>query len=277
MPSKIIIFLTFLGIVLQFTTSSEVHRIINGNYASAKQLPYQVFFDILDLSNLNVPLKWTPFCGGTIISVKAILTAAHCLDDPKIYAVKIYFGAVNKLDETEVGQRRLVVKKDNFVLHEQYDKHLMVNDIALINLPITLLFDDYIRAAYLPYTMEQYDVSKATVSGWGYVNGKKSLYPKLKYFNTPILSDEECQLWTTKLGSTYSAALLCTAPGENTACKGDSGGPLVIRHDSKFVLLGVASYGNSICELHYPTVYTKVTSYLPWIYANSGGYNWINY
>ncbi|XP_044251888.1 trypsin alpha-like [Drosophila takahashii] len=279
MLSKIIIILTILGIVFRFTTSTEVHRIINGNYASAKQLPYQVFFDKLDLSNLHVPLKWTPFCGGTIISEKTILTAAHCLDDPNIYAVKIYFGAVNILNETEVGQRRLVVKRDNFVVHEQYDKHLMANDIALIKLPITLLFDDYIRAARLPNTIEQYKVSEATVSGWGYVNVSPennnfipTSDPKLKYFNTLILSDEECQLWTTKLGPTYSATLLCTAPGENTACRGDSGGPLVVRHYSNFVLLGITSYNFGICESHYPTVYTKVTSYLYWIHDNSGGY-----
>ncbi|XP_050742235.1 chymotrypsin-like [Drosophila biarmipes] len=287
MMSKVIVGLTIFVTFLRFSLSSGNYRIVNGNYASAKQFPYQIFFDTLDLSNLSAPIKWQPTCGGTIISKRVILTAAHCLDNPNIYAIKIYFGAVNKSDDKEVGQQRLTVRRDHFVIHEKYISYvpykpaLVVNDVALIKLPIALLFDDYIRPAQLPDPKMQYEGGEVTVSGWGaeHVFSKEyKLGTNLKYFNAPLLSNGECQNRHVRYygGIVFPSTLLCLAPGENMMCSGDSGGPLVIKHESNYVLLGVASYimyTDIPCTPHYPAVYNRVTSYLKWIHDNAGSHN----
>jgi secreted trypsin-like serine protease len=48
--------------------------------------------------------------------------------------------------------------------------------------------------------------------------------------------------------------------------QGDSGGPLVLQISGVYNLVGVVSFGHgSGCELDFPAVYSRVTSYLNWI------------
>lgn len=45
---------------------------------------------------------------------------------------------------------------------------------------------------------------------------------------------------------------------------GDSGGGLVL-YENKPILIGIVSFGASVCEAGFPVVFTKVSSYLNWI------------
>ncbi|XP_034236576.1 brachyurin-like, partial [Thrips palmi] len=55
-------------------------------------------------------------------------------------------------------------------------------------------------------------------------------------------------------------------------CQGDSGGPLVttgIR--GKPILIGLTSFGTKGgCQLSWPSVFTRITSYLDWIGESAG-------
>ena len=52
------------------------------------------------------------------------------------------------------------------------------------------------------------------------------------------------------------------------ACSGDSGGGLFIEDNSNtWHLLGIVSYGSRDCGNGVPGVYTRVSSFLDWIYA----------
>ncbi|XP_026833932.1 chymotrypsin BI-like [Drosophila erecta] len=169
-----------------------------------------------------------------------------------IYAVKIYFGAVNVSDVGEAGQQRLVVKRDHFIIHNEWNSNLFANDIAMIKLPMSLIFDDYIKAVQLPKPRLQYEFSEATISGWGHLNGNWD--PSLKYHNAPILPDRDCErIFKSIITSAVPSSLICIATDEHSPCKGDSGGPLVIWHESNFVLLGIASFiTNPVCQPDYP-------------------------
>ena len=48
-------------------------------------------------------------------------------------------------------------------------------------------------------------------------------------------------------------------------CQGDSGGPLVVTTDTGPVLAGVTSVGNECALPNFPGIYTRATSFLPWI------------
>ncbi len=55
------------------------------------------------------------------------------------------------------------------------------------------------------------------------------------------------------------------------SCNGDSGGPLAYKKskpEDPWYLIGIVSYGTSLCGKGSPGVYTKVTSYLDWIERN---------
>jgi len=56
------------------------------------------------------------------------------------------------------------------------------------------------------------------------------------------------------------------------ALQGDIGGPLVyLESDGIYTQVGIVSFGAAAgCELGYPVVFTRVTSFLSWISENTG-------
>lgn len=52
---------------------------------------------------------------------------------------------------------------------------------------------------------------------------------------------------------------------------GDSGGPLMLQQNLEnqenvyFILIGIVSYGYECAKDDFPGVYTRVSSFLPWI------------
>ncbi|NBS31226.1 MAG: hypothetical protein EBS76_12060, partial [Actinobacteria bacterium] len=54
------------------------------------------------------------------------------------------------------------------------------------------------------------------------------------------------------------------------SCFGDSGGPLIVRDDNAVLLAGVVSAGFGCAQPDFPGLYTRVTSYLPWLYSVTG-------
>ena len=53
----------------------------------------------------------------------------------------------------------------------------------------------------------------------------------------------------------------------NSACHGDSGGPLTVNKNGVHVVVGVVRSGWD-CSGNMPSIYVRVTSFLPWIRMN---------
>jgi secreted trypsin-like serine protease len=66
----------FLVIFLS-ALSEEQLRILGGTEASRNEYPYQVGIISSDSTNPN---EENGFCGGSLISKNAVITAAHCVD-----------------------------------------------------------------------------------------------------------------------------------------------------------------------------------------------------
>lgn len=56
-------------------------------------------------------------------------------------------------------------------------------------------------------------------------------------------------------------------------CTGDMGGPLsIVEADGRTTQIGVVSFGLGLgCELNWPSVYLRVTSFVDWIDTNTDG------
>jgi len=61
--------------------------------------------------------------------------------------------------------------------------------------------------------------------------------------------------------------MLCAGPmsGSKDHCFGDSGGPLACKHEGRYYLIGIVSWGINCGEPKMPGLYTRVSHYLPWI------------
>ncbi|XP_070135534.1 trypsin beta-like [Drosophila bipectinata] len=274
MKGQLILGVISFAFLFKIAICNEFHRIIDGYKASEAQFPYQVYFDVLDFTNLEKSSYWSYGCGGTLVSKRIILTAAHCLDSPKISAVRIYFGALSS-NETlfEPGKKRLIVKRKDIIIHEDWEPHALYNDIALIKLPIDVNFNEYIQPAKLPSPTVTYIGSEATTSGWeGSLSAEeKEPVPYLKYFNVSIISIDQCYKAMFRHSyKIYPSSYICIRQSNNSPCHGDSGGPLIVHNDTDSVLVGIVSFAAGGCTENYPTVYTRVSSYLDWIRKNAG-------
>ncbi|XP_058975828.1 brachyurin-like [Musca domestica] len=242
-------------------------RITNGELAKAGQFPYQVGLSLV-FGNQGA------WCGGTLISDRWILTAAHCTDGAD--GVTVYLGAIDIKDDHEKGQQRIYTSKSNIIVHEHWDPNTLSNDISLIKLPVVIEFNDRIQPAALPKMDGHYSTYEGDMvwaSGWGKdSDAATSVSPLLRYIEVPVMKLSTCK--TYYLGMVTEKMICISSKGGKSTCNGDSGGPLVYKHDGVNTVIGATSFGIALgCEKGWPGVFTRVTSYLDWIAEKSGVVN----
>ncbi|XP_062135893.1 chymotrypsin-C-like [Drosophila sulfurigaster albostrigata] len=256
----VVIFLTFL--LYQRSTQGQTPPTERFLSARPQQFPYQVFIEQRQDCKCD-PAK---SCGGVIISSRSVLTSASCAGDYSVEALNLYFGAVDRTNEKEVGQQRLTVKRSNIFVHREYDPYQQLNDIALIRLPVEIRFDEFIQAAQLPDPESLYENESCIVSGWGDGSGF-AISPRLHYSNVTVLSNEERKTvahhhWTGKF---YPASWICSKPhecGPHTAISGD---PLVRKNDEgSNTVIGLISF-NLSSKKNPIVISTRISSFLQWI------------
>ncbi|CAL4084575.1 unnamed protein product, partial [Meganyctiphanes norvegica] len=108
------------------------------------------------------------FCGGSVISSKHIITAAHCTEavTTNRWDYQVLVGAH---DLTSAAASQLIFNADRFIQHSDYDNAKLDNDISIIVLSDSIDFtNSKVRPVCLPDSNDNaYDSVTATVSGWG--------------------------------------------------------------------------------------------------------------
>merc|ERR1711921_36792 len=121
-------------------------RIVGGEEATEHAWPWQVA--------LFIDNAW--FCGGSIISENYVLTAAHCADGASYFDVMA--GAHNVRESSEPN--RVEVTSYNGWTHPLWDHNTLSNDVALIELPSPIDFNDYIAPSCMPSAGDTADVGE---------------------------------------------------------------------------------------------------------------------
>jgi len=227
-------------------------RIIGGQETSPYKYPWQAML---------FSREGRPFCGGSIISSRLILTAAHCTDGKAAGDIGVAVG-VHDWVNGEVSEQMIAVSKQE---HPNYDSATFDFDIALLLLPRNLTFSKRVQMVCMPPTPLSYDGYSATVSGWGLTDGndQTSVPRKLREAELTVLSNSQCrQAFDAAFaggGSVIQPSMLCaTAPGKGS-CSGDSGGPLTTTINGLEYQIGVVSFGLKGCLTSSPSVFARTS------------------
>ncbi|KAI1725789.1 trypsin domain-containing protein [Ditylenchus destructor] len=231
--------------------TSPNERVIGGKICERGELPWIVSVEVRSFFR-------SALCTASIISNRHLLFASHCVarHDPRA--------------TTRVSNKVYVHPDRNA-------------DIAIIELPLPLKFNEYIRQICLKKTYNENTYNtRAMISGYGIhewipcSDSKKCKVPrsafdgKLRKGTSQILTLSQCQ---REYGNELlPKAHLCARGEEGTdVFIGDSGGPIVIenpkRDDGKtqWMQVGITSFTVAAGFQEYPTVFTRVTSYCDWI------------
>jgi len=98
---------------------------VNGALAVRAQFPYQA----------AIIIDGASFCGGSLISTSAVLTAAHCAQGQGT-SFEVHLGALDLSLSTESGRISVTTKEK--VFHPGFNPNNLNNDIAILKFdPIT--------------------------------------------------------------------------------------------------------------------------------------------
>ncbi|XP_039731781.1 serine protease 55 [Pteropus medius] len=237
-----------------FEGGPQYSRIIGGIEAEVGEFPWLV----------SIQAGNEHFCGGTIIDEWWIVTAAHCLSHEGMIPtdLSVVLGT-NNLQSPSLEVKGV----SSMVLHKDFNKLNMDNDIALLLLKSQITFSGLKEPICMPWQPSPSKWHRCWVAGWGQTKtgDKNSVKPDLIKVPMIIMDWEKC----SKLFSKLTKNMLCAGYENESydACQGDSGGPLVCTpgSDKKWYQVGIVSWGRSCGQKNTPGIYTLLENYSLWI------------
>ncbi|XP_055624127.1 serine protease easter-like [Toxorhynchites rutilus septentrionalis] len=252
-------------------------RIYGGSVTNIDSYPWTAI--LIFQNSLNTNLY---HCGGSLITNRYVLTAAHCIDgvSEDYNLVGIRLGEWDLKSDTDCNSESICsdapvdVGIESMVKHADYSRETLVNDVALIKLNESVTFTDYIAPVCLPIPeiakTKNTDETTFTAVGWGNTEHKNGTY---EFGSRYKLHVQLKGVNMTYCNEAYEEEIidsqLCAGAekGEDT-CQGDSGGGLVAPVDGYYYAYGIVSWGYGCGRKGTPGVYTRVTSFLDWIEKN---------
>lgn len=138
-------------------TSKTTTRIVNGNMATHQQFPW--FASVRAYTSRGLQ----SVCGGSLLSDEWVLTAAHCTHGYTTF--NLGFGSRN------LNRPFISLTSQHFIEHRRYNQHTLNNDIALIRLPMPIIFTQFVQSIRLPALTQamsgQFNTNQARVCGYG--------------------------------------------------------------------------------------------------------------
>nr|XP_016928491.1 seminase [Drosophila suzukii] len=195
---------------------------------------------------VNLRYDGTFYCGGSLVSSRHVVTAAHCLNGRSASRMTVQ-GGVSKLSQTGVVRR--VAK---YFIPNSFSTSSLNWDVGVIRMQSTLTGSGIttIPLCTVQWTAGDY----MRVSGWGTTRyGNSNSSNQLRTVRIQLIQKTTCQR-AYQNRDTLSAAAFCARSNGRDSCTGDSGGGAIFNNQ----LCGIVSWGLGCADSKYPGVYTSV-------------------
>lgn len=235
-------------------------RIIGGSASTIDQSPWQVM----------IIMRNSMQCSGILVSSTTIITAAHCLNGYTTADVRVWAG-ISKTSERALAQELSVA---SITPHPDFRLDTFDNDIGLITLARPVDLTGNVQLLALPFGQDSRSWpasgAAAVVSGWGVTNAAgTSTTDQLMRAEILILAgpNDPCGQYGPDVEPLQDVCA-GSPTGAIDACQGDSGGPLVVATPVP-ILAGIVSFGTECAKAGYPGLYTRLTTFLPWLQSKA--------
>jgi secreted trypsin-like serine protease len=168
----------------------------------------------------------SPFCTGTVVAPRVVVTAAHCLAGARASSLRFAIGP-------NAFSPSAALRITRVTAHPGYDPNQLINDIGVV-----VLAEDA-PVTPIPMNTTAFDASwvgrSLTFVGYGVTSGITQSGGGVK---------RQVAIPIAQIGSSQFAYT-----GSKNTCFGDSGGPALTQDaQGATVLAGVTSYGDATCR-----------------------------
>ncbi|XP_034836148.1 venom protease-like [Maniola hyperantus] len=252
-------------------SNASFGRIVGGVDAKLGDLPWMALLGYEVRSSLT---SW--LCGGSLVSRRHVITAAHCIHNQETALYVVRLGELD-LGREDEGAAPVDILIKSMTKHEQYDPKSYENDIGVLVLQNDVQYSELIKPICIPATSrlrsEDFLDWMPLVAGWGQLSARGAKATHLQVLQLPVLSNDVClQSYSQYEDQVIDERVICAGyiTGGKDSCSGDSGGPLMqpipINLTSIYYQIGVVSFGPRDCARPgLPGIYTRVTNFIPWL------------
>ncbi|XP_063918856.1 uncharacterized protein LOC135134166 [Zophobas morio] len=257
--------------------------IVGGNNVTKGDYPWHV---ALYTKNNKVLI-----CGGSLISQRIVVTAAHCIANERgnvldkenyVIAVGKYY---NDFDDPRDRYEAQFSELEDMFVAETYKGEIQnyLGDLAILVSKKPFTLSRRVQPVCLDVGQNHVLATNEMgyVTGWGFTLANSTISEVLKELKVPSVSTSEClKNFPEDFEAYVTFDKMCAGHFEKgeSICRGDTGGGLVFKHEGRYYLTGVASLSPISptvaggCDTQTYALYTKVSTYMNFILANLAKY-----